>query len=150
MYHCRHAFHDRCIRLHLLGARPEKQTPDSTVVIMQAEDLLQRVALLLGVAEQSGGASGHLRRVGISDVLSVDDSHLVVNALAPARIAACLVHFGLPCWCFVAQQAKIQRFICCRVSYCDPMLPSAPKQGPARTYCQAVGLFHLDSTLVVP
>ena len=25
-------------------------------------------------------------------------------------------HFDLPCWCFVAQQAKRQRFVCCQTS----------------------------------
>ena len=30
-----------------------------------------------------------------------------------SRVVA-LIHFGLPCWCFMAQQAKRQRFVCCQ------------------------------------
>ena len=30
-----------------------------------------------------------------------------------SRVVA-LMHFGLPCWRFVAQQAKRQRFVCCQ------------------------------------
>ena len=51
-----------------------------------------------------------------------------------AALQYVLVHFGLPCWCFVAQQANIQRFICCQTYIAKPVERQEHRGGeePAR------------------